>query len=463
MQYLKISNAGVIQKDNFVDIASSTKRFKYLINQKSLSLIKDDFILNDDEINILKTNLLNNSFLNENDLNSKLNYHLNNPNLELLQKYFKNRNIGFFGTGLKQAICYFLRENIKFRIFSSLDEIKITKEIKNSAGVYSDFLAVNGQVTNLNIAYGLGDYNLGMSISEIWTNAIDEGDYKLELVDENEILPELLRSVFYIEYNEDVEAFHKEWNLFFSFDRTDSIFKSTNQDDQTIEIFGNADETPFNNIIVYRRGIQVFVYPVPSIFHYRIDNLTITGSRVVKDKWEMDRFIFNCLGSKVPEKIVTSLLNGLTKYQDTYEFKLSWSNWMGSLGDAWKGALKNVKVVEAERVSIYKTQIKESLQPVYSIPSNLTSLLIDNDTGTHVNGDLSKHGRSGTVIEPRNFYSEQDVFLKQIEELVDVILDLKREDKNKDTKDLESQIDKLVYQLYDLSEEEIGIVEGLGK
>jgi len=52
------------------------------------------------------------------------------------------------------------------------------------------------------------------------------------------------------------------------------------------------------------------------------------------------------------------------------------------------------------------------------------------------------------------------LIIKQIEELVDVILDLKREDTNKDTKDLESQIDQLVYKLYDLSEEEIGIVEG---
>lgn len=42
--------------------------------------------------------------------------------------------------------------------------------------------------------------------------------------------------------------------------------------------------------------------------------------------------------------------------------------------------------------------------------------------------------------------------------LVDQILDLKKE--GKDTKDLENQIDEMVYRLYDLTDEEIAIVEG---
>ena len=45
-------------------------------------------------------------------------------------------------------------------------------------------------------------------------------------------------------------------------------------------------------------------------------------------------------------------------------------------------------------------------------------------------------------------------------EFVDQILDAKRADSDADTSDLENEIDKLVYKLYNLTEDEIGIVEG---
>ena len=48
----------------------------------------------------------------------------------------------------------------------------------------------------------------------------------------------------------------------------------------------------------------------------------------------------------------------------------------------------------------------------------------------------------------------------QIEELVDQILDAKQANPDADTSDLENKIDKLVYALYNLTEDEIAIVEG---
>ena len=43
---------------------------------------------------------------------------------------------------------------------------------------------------------------------------------------------------------------------------------------------------------------------------------------------------------------------------------------------------------------------------------------------------------------------------------VDKILDAKHIDPNADTSALENEIDKLVYELYNLTEDEIAIVEG---
>jgi len=45
-------------------------------------------------------------------------------------------------------------------------------------------------------------------------------------------------------------------------------------------------------------------------------------------------------------------------------------------------------------------------------------------------------------------------------ELVDKILELKSHDPKADTKALENQIDQMVYKLYDLSDDEIAVMEG---
>ena len=50
---------------------------------------------------------------------------------------------------------------------------------------------------------------------------------------------------------------------------------------------------------------------------------------------------------------------------------------------------------------------------------------------------------------------EQEQFAK----IVDEIAEIKKKDISADTTDLENQIDQLVYKLYDLTEEEIKIIE----
>jgi hypothetical protein len=49
----------------------------------------------------------------------------------------------------------------------------------------------------------------------------------------------------------------------------------------------------------------------------------------------------------------------------------------------------------------------------------------------------------------------------EIKTIVDQILIMKLQDSSADTTALETQIDQLVYKLYDLTEEEIKIIEGI--
>lgn len=75
--------------------------------------------------------------------------------------------------------------------------------------------------------------------------------------------------------------------------------------------------------------------------------------------------------------------------------------------------------------------------------------------------------RSGGFIEVKPQYFEQipipatkDTDKKQLDSLVDQILSAKQKDPDADTSALERQIDQMVYKLYDLTPEEIAIVEG---
>ena len=53
-----------------------------------------------------------------------------------------------------------------------------------------------------------------------------------------------------------------------------------------------------------------------------------------------------------------------------------------------------------------------------------------------------------------------DIVRGKISDLVNEILSIKKQNPSADTTDLENQIDQLVYKLYELTEEEIKIVEG---
>ena len=59
-----------------------------------------------------------------------------------------------------------------------------------------------------------------------------------------------------------------------------------------------------------------------------------------------------------------------------------------------------------------------------------------------------------------NITNKNKQYALEIEKLVEEVIDLKMNDQTNDTTQLEKKIDELVYQLYDLTPEEIAIIEG---
>ncbi|MDJ0547649.1 TaqI-like C-terminal specificity domain-containing protein, partial [Microcystis sp. M49636_WE2] len=65
-----------------------------------------------------------------------------------------------------------------------------------------------------------------------------------------------------------------------------------------------------------------------------------------------------------------------------------------------------------------------------------------------------------TILEEVPIETHPETLVKKIEIKVDQILTAKKSNPKADTSELEKEIDKIVYELYGLSEEEIGIIEG---
>ena len=60
---------------------------------------------------------------------------------------------------------------------------------------------------------------------------------------------------------------------------------------------------------------------------------------------------------------------------------------------------------------------------------------------------------------PLPIYNKNLAITLRLEEIVDNILMLKKQNKEADANNLESQIDQLVYKLYNLTDEDIKIIE----
>ena len=69
-------------------------------------------------------------------------------------------------------------------------------------------------------------------------------------------------------------------------------------------------------------------------------------------------------------------------------------------------------------------------------------------------GEIQTYLYEQLPIPPANS-SEQDAII----EIVDQILNKKKSNSNADTSDMEREIDRLVYRLYNLNEEEIKVIE----
>lgn len=121
--------------------------------------------------------------------------------------------IGQFGTGLKYAIAYLVREKNNFKVFIGETEVCFSTKIETIADNEFEEIYCDGKSMSITTRYGY-QWKAWEAIREIWCNAIDEGGTLKEVTEEYAI-GQSDTTTFYIEVTEDIEAVITTWGDYF--------------------------------------------------------------------------------------------------------------------------------------------------------------------------------------------------------------------------------------------------------
>lgn len=187
--------------------------------------------------------------------------------------------IGQFGSGTKMGVLCLLRHGINPTIFAGKDKIEFFTEKGRFDGTTYDkvFVSVNNrkpQETSLTLQYGALDWHTPtMGVREFISNAIDQGEYKVEIVEENQVRAKQNHtSVFIPLDNEEVLGYVQALPFFFL---------------QFNTLLSRKESAPFSKLIpntkarAYRKGVFVREFgDENSLFDYDFgDELQIDDCR----------------------------------------------------------------------------------------------------------------------------------------------------------------------------------------
>lgn len=208
--------------------------------------------------------------------------------------------IGQFGSGNKYALAYLMRNDFEVIIYAGETEIKLGTEKISFRDEEFDVITVDGEKTSITTAMGK-DWDLWQAIREIYCNAIDEGQYSLDLV--NNITPKENVTQFYIKNNTEIMEFLANFDFYFSHNKK-VVFESPK---------GKILTKTGNTANIYRKGIKCYKTSLNSIYDYDFTDIDIDENRIVKYSWEVEEkiwdLIFSCTNKEVVDTILSSVCN----------------------------------------------------------------------------------------------------------------------------------------------------------
>ena len=264
-----------------------------------------------------------------------------------------NTAIGFFGSGNKYAIALMLRKQIPFRIFSGEKELVITTRTVGFREKSFEQILINGIETSLTTEMG-PQWDSWMGIREWVSNAIDEGEHRI-MNSATEIRPKTEATRIYIEHHADIQEVIKNWDRYFSFDRTDCLFDAHGD-----KVFPQTDREK-ETLLFYRKGIQCYTSNSKALYSYDLKTFDINESRVISDTWAARRALAKFLCANVSRDIAVNILgNAFIADKGYIEAGLDYHSYMPTEGlcISWREAIGDRIIVNNNVSGFYSKEMQ---------------------------------------------------------------------------------------------------------
>ncbi len=189
--------------------------------------------------------------------------------------------IGKFGSGLKYAIAWFLRNNIDLHVFSGYRKINISTVKEQFKDKTFDVICINGEKTSITTEMG-PDWKGWMAIREIIANAIDESEYSISITDEKNVIPVEDKTCFYIEIKDEIKDVLQSWERYFLYpvegmDVKKKPLAIVKNGDSIVKIY--QKENPHDKTKLYKEGFLVSEDDVKGIFDYEYNDIALNEMR----------------------------------------------------------------------------------------------------------------------------------------------------------------------------------------
>ena len=241
--------------------------------------------------------------------------------------------IGFFGSGNKYAVALLMRENTHFKVFSGKKEIKFGKKIVNFEGQRYEIITVNGKETSLTTEMG-PNWKDWFAIREFYSNALDEGDVRLDVSDKFE--PKVGVTKIYIEKTEVLSDFFSNIGKYILTTNINKIAVVETQYGR-VSLIKKMDN---KSLIFYRKGIRIEEVKSECLYWYDFNEIEINESRTTKNSYEPSERIASFYAITKDEEIIKNFINN---YKKKYEESLHW-NYADKLSSSWEKVLRGRRV-----------------------------------------------------------------------------------------------------------------------
>ena len=256
--------------------------------------------------------------------------------------------IGQFGSGNKYALAYFLRKNYNVIIYSGLKEITIHTVAEAFRDKTFSVIYINNERTSITTDMGK-DWQYWQALRELYCNAIDEGGYAIEFVQEPK--PCENETHFYINIDSDIKKFITNFDNYFCTNKK-VLFECAT---------GRIVEKSGKLANIYRKGIRCFKTETVSMYDYDFNDIQIDENRLVSYHWKVPELIWDLICQCDNEEIILNILHNAGNYKFIEGCMHDFAHiHLGAMSETFKKVIKENKFAPTGWAGLLSTEEQQS-------------------------------------------------------------------------------------------------------